>query len=80
ERFHAALAAFDSFLSSGAALQSPAEKIFQGAIADALTHVGQLSLLRRLAGSPVRPENYHVANIEAGLTGPNQNAPVMEFD
>jgi hypothetical protein len=80
DRFHAALAALDNYLSSESTLQGSAESIFQGAIADALTHVGQLSLLRRLAGSPVKPENYAVAKIEAGRTGPDQNAPVMEFD
>lgn len=80
DRFHAAVSAFDEYLSSGATLHAPADRIFQGAIADALTHVGQIALLRRLAGAPVRPENYYVANIETGRTGADQNPPVAEFD
>lgn len=78
-RFHAALAAFDQFLSSGQSLQAPLEKLFQGPIADALTHVGQIAILRRLAGSPVKGENYFVAEIVAGRTGPEQTPPKREF-
>ena len=70
ERFHAALGAFDEYLAAGKPLNAPAEKLFQGPIADALTHVGQLAMLRRLAGAPIRPENYFVADIVAGRTGP----------
>jgi hypothetical protein len=80
QRFFAALTAFDEYLSSGAELHAPAEKMFQGAVADALTHVGQIAMLRRLAGAPIRPENYAVAKIEPGRTGPDQLAPVSEFD
>jgi hypothetical protein len=80
ERFFAALTAFDEYLASGAELHTTAEKLFQGAVADALTHVGQIAMLRRLAGARVRGENYYVAKIEAGRTGPNQIAPVSEFD
>jgi hypothetical protein len=79
-RFHAALEAFDAFLASGQPLAVPAEKLFQGPIADALTHVGQLTLLRRVAGSPIRGENYFKAEITAGQVGPDQAAPVREFD
>ncbi|HWC18745.1 MAG TPA: hypothetical protein VG498_17170 [Terriglobales bacterium] len=78
-RFFAALEAFDSYVSSGQTLHAPCEKLFQGAIADALTHVGQVAMLRRLAGGAIRPENYSVAKIEAGRVGANQNAPVAEF-
>ena len=78
ERFFAALAALDQYVAS-AELHVPAGKLFQGAIADALTHVGQIAMLRRLAGSPVRGENYYLAKIEAGRTGPDQKKPVMEF-
>ena len=52
ERFFAGLAAFDEYLASGEQLHAPPEKLFQGAIADALTHVGQIGMLRRLAGCP----------------------------
>src|ERR1017187_9702339 len=74
-RFFAALKAFDEFLASGKRLQAPAERLFQGPIADALTHVGQLAMLRRLAGSPAKGENYFVAEISAGRVGSEQPAP-----
>jgi len=79
DRFFAALTAFDEYLASGAKLHAPPQKLFQGAVADALTHVGQIAMLRRLAGAHVRAENYSVAKIEMGRTGPDQNAPVSEF-
>jgi hypothetical protein len=79
KHFFAAITAFDEYLASRSKLHAPPEKLFQGAIADALTHVGQIALLRRLAGARVRAENYSVAKIEAGRTGPDQLAPVSEF-
>ncbi len=79
-RFFTALTALDQYLASGAELHAPAEKLFQGAIADALTHTGQIAMLRRLAGAPVRGENYYRAQIEVGRTGPNQPQAVREFD
>lgn len=79
-RFYAGLAAFDAYLASEAALGFPAEKLFQGPIADAHTHVGQISMLRRLAGGPVRGENYFRAEIQVGRVGPDQEAPRREFD
>jgi hypothetical protein len=80
DRFFAALAAFDAHLASSQSLASPAEKLFQGPIADALTHIGQIAMLRRLAGSPVKGENYFRANITAGRVGTEQAAPVREFE
>jgi hypothetical protein len=80
QRFFAALAAFDAYLASGEPLGAPAEKLFQGPIADALTHVGQIAILRRMAGAPVRAENYLRAEIVAGRVGPDQAAPKREFD
>ena len=79
QRFFAALEALDSYVVSGQKLHASCESIFQGAIADALTHVGQIALLRRLAEAPIRPENYSVAKIEAGRVSSKQNAPVAEF-
>ena len=79
ERFHAALTAFDSYLASDKPLQAPIEKLVQGPVADALTHVGQIALLRRLAGSPVKAENYFAADISAGRVGPDQVRPKREF-
>jgi hypothetical protein len=79
-RFFAALSRLDAFLASRDPLGSPAEMLFQGPVADALTHVGQLTMLRRLCGSPVRGENYARAKIEAGHVGAEQPAPRVEFD
>ncbi len=79
-RFHRGLADFDARLASPAPLGYPLGKIFQGPVADAFTHIGQIALLRRLAGAPVRGENYFRAQIETGRVGVDQNAPVREFD
>lgn len=80
ERFFAALKAFDDYLASGAELHAPAEKLFQGPVADALNHVGQLNMLRRLSGCPMKGENYFKADIAAGRVGAEQAAPKREFD
>ena len=79
-RFFAALEAFDSYLGSDQALHSPVEKLFQAPIADALTHVGQIAMLRRLAGSPIKGENYYGAEIEIGRVGADQSPRRIEFD
>lgn len=79
-RFFEALGAFDAFLASDAPLQGTASRLFQGPVADALTHVGQITMLRRLAGAPVRGENYHKAEVQIGRVGRDQAAPVREFD
>jgi hypothetical protein len=78
-RFFTALTAFDEFLASDAALHIAPERAFQGAVADALTHTGQIAMLRRLAGSRVRGENYSRARIETGRVGPEQRKAVREF-
>ncbi len=80
ERFFAALQAFDDCLASGEPLQAPVEKLFQGPIADALTHVGQIAILRRMAGTPIRGESYFLAEIAAGRVGREQAAAKREFD
>ena len=80
DRFHASLARFDEYLASGADLACSCERLFQGAIADALTHVGQLAMLRRIAGAPIRGENYSKADIRSGRVGAEQSAPRREFD
>ena len=79
-RFHACLEDLDNFLASDAELKAPAERLFQGPIADALTHVGQLAMLRRMAGGPIKGENYYVAAIESGRVSADQPAPRAEFD
>jgi hypothetical protein len=79
-RFFAALEAFDAYLASAEPVRVDIGKLFQGGIADALTHTGQIAMLRRLAGCPVRGENYFQANIESGRVGRDQPAPALEFD
>ena|SRR5438876_9826536 len=79
ERFHTSLERLDDYLASDAGLTVTCERLFQGPIADALTHVGQIAMLRRLAGAPIRGENYSIAKIEAGRVGA-QATPVREFD
>lgn len=80
DRFFRALETFDDFLASDAPLGTSAEKLFQGPVADALTHTGQLTMLRRIAGAPVRAENYARAEIQSGRVGRQQAAPRAEFD
>jgi len=79
-RFHRALESFDNYLASDAELSAPCERLFQGPVADALTHVGQLTMLRRIAGTPIKAENYSRAKIEGGRVGAEQAAPKREFD
>ena len=80
ERFFSGLAALDAYLASDQPLGVPAQQTFQGGIADALTHVGQIAFLRRLAGAPVRGENYFRAEISVGRVGTDQSARRREFD
>ena len=80
QRFFKALKAFDDYLASDLPLGFPAEKIFQGGVADSLTHIGQIAMLRRLAGCPIRGESYFRADIVAGRVGEQQAAAVREFD
>jgi hypothetical protein len=79
ERFHRTLFAFDDYLASDQPLNVSVEKLFQGPIADSLTHIGQLAMMRRLAGCKMKGENYAVASIAAGQCGLNQPAPKKEF-
>ena len=72
------IGALDQRIAHGLGAAS-AEKLFQSAIADALTHTGQIALLRRMAGIPVRPENYAAADIAVGRVGPEQAPPRAEF-
>jgi hypothetical protein len=79
-RFFAALETFDSCLASDTPLGFPAERIFQGPIADAMWHVGQIAMLRRMAGAPIKGENYFKAEIVAGKAGPEQSTKRTEFE
>jgi hypothetical protein len=79
-RFFATLARFDERLATGAPLGMTVEKLFQGPVADAFTHFGQIAMLRRMAGAPVRGESYFRAAIVAGRVGPEQAGPKREFN
>jgi len=78
-RFFASLKKFDDYLASQEPLRSSSEGLFQGPIADALTHIGQIAMLRRLAGCPIKGENYFKAEITLGRVGVEQAAPRREF-
>ena len=80
ERFFSGLKAFDDFLASDHPLDAAPEKLLQGPIADALTHVGQIAMLRRMAGAPMKGESYFAAEITTGCVGPEQAAAMKEFD
>ncbi len=79
-RFFRALQLFDDYLAGEAPLAASAEKLFQGPVADALTHFGQIAMLRRLADAPIKGENYSRADIAVGRVGTDQAAPRREFD
>jgi hypothetical protein len=78
-RFHETLRRLDQRIAGGADLAESAASLFQGPIADALTHVGQINMLRRLAGVPIKGENYHRAEIVVGRVDAEQGAPRREF-
>jgi hypothetical protein len=79
ERFFKTLQAFDDYLASDLPLGGSPEKLFQGPVADALTHTGQIAILRRMAGCAIRAENYYRAEIVAGRVGQEQTPPAREF-
>jgi hypothetical protein len=77
DHFHETLADLARHLEQGDDPQSVTlERLLQGPLSDAMTHAGQLAMLRRLAGSPVPPENFVFADIQPINLGPNQPAPV----
>jgi hypothetical protein len=80
ERFFAAVKKLDDYLASDKPLEVSPEKLFQGPIADALTHVGQIAMLRRMAGVPLKGESYFAAEITVGRVGADQAAARKEFD
>ena len=79
-RFFEALRRVDERLDSGLPLECSVERLFQGPVADALTHVGQIAMLRRIFGAPIRGENYFKADICMGQVGPEQPPGRREFD
>ncbi|MGB2675511.1 MAG: hypothetical protein WAN12_00315 [Candidatus Acidiferrum sp.] len=80
QRFFASLRNFDAYLAGDEPLCASPEKLFQGPVADALNHIGQLAMLRRMAGNPIKGENYFIADISTGHVGPDQPKPKFEFD
>jgi hypothetical protein len=79
DRFFAALTKFDDYLASSETVHTTPEKLLQGPIADALTHVGQLAMLRRIGGEPLKGESYYEAEIVVGRVGADQAKPKREF-
>lgn len=80
DRFFSGLAALDAAIDADGPFAGSIEKLIQGPFADALTHVGQLAMLRGMAGAPIRPESYARATIVAGRVGMEQAPPGFEFD
>ena len=78
-RFHRVIGALDARIATDGLGEAPAERLFQGPIADALTHTGQLAMMRRLAGIRMKGENYYKAEISAGRVGAEQATPRREF-
>lgn len=81
-RFFTALGAVDRHLADGKPIGYEPGRMFQGGIADALTHTGQLAMLRRLSGYKMKGESYARADIEVGRVGLEQVPanPAYEFD
>ena len=80
ERFFAGLSSLDRELGNDGPFAGSTEKLIQGPLADAFTHVGQLAMLRGMAGAPVRPEAYARAQIAVGRVGLDQASPIRDFD
>jgi hypothetical protein len=77
ERFHEVIEDLASNIGSGSKfLNTTPERLLQGPLADAMTHVGQLAMLRRLSGNPVPPENFILAEIDSHRLGKDQPAPI----
>lgn len=80
QRFFEALREVDAFFAAERPSAMALETLLQGPISDVLTHIGQLAMLRRLAGAPVKGEVMILAEVVAGRVGPGQAAPIREFD
>ena len=78
-RFFRALTAFDDYLAGPEPAHADLERLFQGPVADALSHVGQLAMMRRLAGYKIPGENFYVADMKIGQVGAEQPKPVKTF-
>lgn len=79
--FHERLEVLARHLEAGTELRGTTpQRLLQGPFADVMTHAGQLALLRRLAGSPVPPENFIVADVDPTNLGPDQPPPAAPDD
>jgi len=79
-RFYNSIREFDNYLAANNKIACSVERLLQGPIADVLTHIGQLAMLRRLAGKTIKGEDYFDADISIGRVGPEQIMPKREFD
>jgi len=79
-RFFASAKAFDDALAGSDPIQYELTRLFQGPVADALTHTGQLTMLRRLHGAPMRGESYNRADIAVGRVGAEQTPPEPKYE
>ncbi len=66
DRLSEAMATLDGVLATAPLAAADVDAVIQGPLADALTHVGQLATLRRLAGAPIAGANYPRAPIVDG--------------
>ncbi len=78
-RFFAMLQTLDDHLAGPQPLERGVERLFAGPIADALSHVGQLAMLRRMAGCPIATESYYRADIRTGVVGIEQPEAAYTF-
>ena len=78
-RFFVALEAFDALLASEELIQAPLERLFQGPVADALTHTGQIAMMRRLSGFKKLDEDFFRAEVAVGQVGVDQPAAVLQY-
>jgi hypothetical protein len=79
DRVFGVLKKLDDYLASNEPVHASAERLLQGAIADALTHIGQIAMLRRMSGGPIKGESYYEAEITLGRVGAEQAKPKKEF-
>jgi hypothetical protein len=80
QRFFAGLETLDQRLTTTVPTADSIQKLIQGPLADALTHVGQIAMLRGMTGNAVRPESYARAQVVRGRVGLEQATPGLEFD
>jgi len=82
KRFFTSAQRLDDYLESGLPIAWDPGKIFQGGLADVLTHTGQLAMLRRLSGHKMKGENYAKAQVQVGKVTLEQTPPdpANEFD